>query len=348
MKNNIINIGKRKVGKNLLPLIVVEIGINHGGSLEVAFELVDAAANSGAEVVKHQTHIASDEMSSSAKKVIPAHTEESIYEIIDSCSLSEKEEFILQEYVHSKGMIFISTPFSRAAADRLIKMNIPAFKIGSGECNNYPLIKHIAKAGKPIIMSTGMNSIETITPSVEIFRKNKIPFALLHCTNIYPTPPELVRLGALNEIKTAFPDAVIGLSDHTVSNIPSLGAVALGASIIERHFTDSMKREGPDISCSMDPKALKDLILESKIMKSARGGSKGPVKEERSTIDFAYASAVSIKNISAGEELSMENIWVKRPGTGEILAAEFENFIGRKAKVDIQNDTLLKWEYLAD
>ncbi|MBJ13442.1 MAG: polyhydroxyalkanoate biosynthesis repressor PhaR [Candidatus Marinimicrobia bacterium] len=343
-----IEIGNRKIGYDYDPLIIAEMGINHGGSLDVAFELVDAAAKSGAEILKHQTHIASDEMSSSAKKVIPAHTEESIYEIIDSCSLSKNEEIELQEYVQKKGMIFISTPFSRAAADRLIEMDVPAFKIGSGECNNYPLIKHIAKAGKPIIMSTGMNSIQSIIPSVDIFRQHKVPFALLHCTNIYPTPPELVRLGALNEIQKAFPDAVIGLSDHTTSNIPSLGAIALGASIIERHFTDTMSREGPDISCSMDPEALSELILQSKIMKSARGGSKGPVKEEGPTIDFAYASVVSIKDISAGEELSMENIWVKRPGTGEILAAEFEDLIGRIAKVDIQNDTLLKREYLAD
>ena len=345
--NPTIEIEGRKIGYNHNPLVIAEIGINHGGSLEVACDLVDAAFKAGAEIIKHQTHIASDEMNSSAKKVIPAHTKESIYEIIDSCSLSEKDEIELQNYVTKKGMIFISTPFSRAAADRLIKMGVPAFKIGSGECNNYPLIKHIAQAGKPIIMSTGMNSIKSIS-AVNIFRKYEVPYALLHCTNIYPTPPELVRLGAMLEIQDSFPDAVVGLSDHTTSNLPCLGAVALGASILERHFTDTMDREGPDISCSMDPNSLSELITQSKIMKKARGGSKGPVEAEQPTIDFAYASVVSIKEIKAGESFTMENLWVKRPGTGEILAAEFDKLLGRKAKVDIQNDTLIKKSHISE
>ena len=265
---------------------------------------------------------------------------------MESCALSEADEIELMKYTQNKGMIFISTPFSRAAADRLIKMDIPAFKIGSGECNNYPLIKHIAQAGKPIIMSTGMNSIESVRPSVEIFREYGVAFALLHCTNVYPTPPELVRLGAMLELQLAFPDAVVGLSDHTTSNVPALGAVALGASILERHFTDTMDREGPDIVCSMDPSSLNELITQSKVMKKARGGSKGPVEAEQPTIDFAYASVVSIKDIKAGEEFTIENLWVKRPGTGEILAKEFEGLLGKKATSDIPNDTLLEWNHI--
>ena len=337
-----LEIRGRKIGYDYDPLIITEIGINHGGSLEVAFGMVDVAADAGAEIVKHQTHIAIDEMSSDAKKVIPSHTKESIYEIIDSCSLSESEEIELQRYVEKKGLIFISTPFSRAAADRLIRMNIPAFKIGSGECNNYPLIEHIAKVKKPIILSTGMNTIESVGRAVAIFHKYEVPYALLHCTNVYPTPPKLVRLGAMQELKENFPDAVIGLSDHTTTNYPSLGAIALGASIIERHFTDSMDREGPDISCSMDPKALKKLIYGSKIIKQARGGQKGPVDAEKSTIAFAYASVVTIKDIKVGEFFSMDNIWVKRPGTGEIMAVDFDSVIGKKATTSIANDTQLK------
>ena len=342
--NPTIEIEGRKIGYDFDPLIITEIGINHGGSLEVAFAMVDAAKEAGAEIIKHQTHIASDEMSSNAKKVFPAHIEESIYEIIDSCSLTEPEEFELQKYVIEKGLIFISSPFSKAAIDRLIKMDVPAFKIGSGECNNYPLIKHIAKEGKPIILSTGMNTLESVGRAVDIFREFKVQYALLHCTNVYPTPPELVRLGAMIELKENFPDGIVGLSDHTVTNYPALGAIALGACIIERHFTDSREREGPDISCSMDPHDLKELIDASKIIKLARGGQKGPVEEENSTIDFAYASVVTIREIEADEELSMDNIWVKRPGTGEILAAEFDSIIGKKSAKAIPNDTQLKLE----
>ena len=143
-----MEISGRKIGDKYQPLVIAEIGINHNGSLNEALKIVDEAHKAGAEIVKHQTHIADDEMSSAAKNVIPGHTKDSIYDIIDSCSLSESEEYELMKYVKKKGMIFISTPFSRAAADRLNKFDIPAYKIGSGECNNYPLIEHVANFGK--------------------------------------------------------------------------------------------------------------------------------------------------------------------------------------------------------
>ncbi len=187
------NLAGRWVGPNHPPLVIAEIGINHEGRLETAFEMVDAAAGAGAEVVKHQTHVIDDEMSGAAKKVIPGNAKESIYDIMSRCALSERDERRLKDYVESKGMIFLSTPFSRAAADRLERMQVAAYKIGSGECNNYPLIKHIAGFGKPIILSTGMNTIETVAPAVEIFETCKIPYALLHTTNLYPTPPHLAR-----------------------------------------------------------------------------------------------------------------------------------------------------------
>jgi N-acetylneuraminate synthase len=338
-----IRIKDRKIGYDFDPVVIAEIGINHEGSLQAAFEMVDAAHRAGAEIVKHQTHVVEDEMSGAAKKVIPGNADVSIYEIMERCALNEEDEIKLKAYVESKGMIFISTPFSRAAADRLNRMNVDAYKIGSGECNNYPLLEHIAAFGKPIILSTGMNTIESIAKAVAIFRRNNIPYALLHCTNIYPTPPHLVRLGAMNQLESVFPDAVVGLSDHTTNNLACLGAVALGASILERHFTDSMDRPGPDIVCSMDPTAMKELIEGSKILKQERGGEKGPVKEEQPTIDFAYATVVSIKNIEAGEALSMENIWVKRPGTGEILAEHFQTLLGKKAAAAVSKDTQLRW-----
>jgi len=247
------------------------------------------------------------------------------------CALSSADEKSLMDHVHRRGAIFISTPFSRAAADRLIDFDIPAFKIGSGECNNYPLIKHIAKAGKPVIISTGMNTIDSIRPSVEILRKAGIPYALLHCTNIYPTPPELVRLGAMAKLQTAFPDAVIGLSDHTTSNYTCLGAVALGAAILERHFTDRMDRPGPDIICSMGPSALSELIEGSRIIWSARGGEKTAVAAEAPTIAFAFASVVAIKDIEKGQPFTEANIWVKRPGGGDFNALDYESLLGRIA-----------------
>lgn len=339
-----IEIAGRKIGAEYPPVVIAEIGINHEGSLEVAKEMVDAAFRAGVEIVKHQTHIVEDEMSGAAKKVIPGNADVSIYEIMERCSLNEQEEFQLKEYVESKGMIFISTPFSRAAADRLRQWNVPAYKIGSGECNNYPLLEHIASFGKPIILSTGMNTIESIAKAVSIFEKHQVQYALLHTTNLYPTPNRLVRLGAMQEMADHFSGATFGLSDHTLTNHACLAAVALGASILERHFTDHMDRTGPDIVCSMDEENCKALIEGSHIIWEQSGGTKGPAKEEQVTIDFAFATVCSIKTIKKGEVLSMENIWVKRPGTGTIMAEHFNSILGKKATRNIENDEQLNWE----
>jgi sialic acid synthase SpsE len=342
-KNNFIQIGNRKIGIDYPPLVIAEIGINHEGSLKVAKEMVDSAHRAGAECVKHQTHIVEDEMSGEAKKVIPGNANVSIYEIMKRCSLNEEDEYALMNYVESKGMIFISTPFSRAASERLERFNVSAYKIGSGECNNYPLLEHISTFGKPVILSTGMNTIKSISKAVDIFTKAKIPLALLHTTNLYPTPAHLVRFGALKELSEAFPNNVFGLSDHTLTNHACFGAVALGSSILERHFTDHKKRTGPDIVCSMDENECKDLIEGSNLIWQMRGGSKEPANEEKVTIAFAFATVVTIKNIKKGEIFSSENIWVKRPGNGEILADKYNDIIGKIAASDIPNDTHLSW-----
>ena len=342
--SNEVNISGRKIGLNHSPLVIVEIGINHEGSLKTAFKMVDAAYSSGAEIIKHQTHVVEDEMSGEAKKVIPGNADVSIYEIMERCALNEEDETKLKKYVESKGMIFISTPFSRAAADRLERMGVSAYKIGSGECNNHPLIEHIASFGKPMIVSTGMNDIASVQKTVDILEQYNIQYALLHTTNLYPTPSHLVRFGAMQELQKEFPNTVIGLSDHTTSNLACFGAVALGASILERHFTDSMDRGGPDIVNSMDPEALKELIDGSIELAKMRGGKKEAAKEEQVTIDFAFATVVTIKSIKKGEKLTKENIWVKRPGTGEIKAEYFDDILGRAINKDIDTDKHLSWE----
>lgn len=334
-------IGDRFVWDETEPLVIAEIGINHWWSIKIAKEMVDSAHKAWAEIIKHQTHIIDDEMSNEAKKVIPWNAKESIYDIMKKCALSEESEYELMSYVKSKWMIFISTPFSRKAANRLNRFNIPAYKIWSWECNNYPLIEHIVSFWKPIILSTWMNSIESIRKAVEIIRKWNIPYALLHCTNVYPTPYELVRLWALDELKKEFPDALIWLSDHTESNYSCLWAVVLWACILERHFTDTKTRIWPDISCSMDEKNLKELIIWSKILFKCRWGKKWPVEAEKSCINFAFSTVVTIKNIKQWEEFTKENIWVKRPWTGEIKA-EFYNDVLWK----ISNKDLNQWTHL--
>ncbi len=343
-----IQIGERLIGEDYKPLVIAEIGINHEGSLEVAKQMVDAACHAGAEIVKHQTHVVEDEMSKESRNLIPGNTDVSIYDVMERCALNEEEEFALKEYVESKGMIYLSTPFSRAAAIRLEKMGVLAYKIGSGECNNYPLLELVASFGKPMIVSTGMNDIGSIKKTVHILEKYKVPYALLHCTNLYPTPPHLVRLGGMLELKQTFKNAVIGLSDHTINNHACLAATALGASILERHFTDCKSRKGPDIVCSMDPKELNELITGSAQIALMRGGKKEAAKEEQVTIDFAFATVVATRDLKKGDHLSSENIWVKRPGTGEIKAEYYHSILGKRLKKDVFSDEHLRWEDFED
>lgn len=342
------SIGNIKIGIEEEPLVIPEMGINHEGSLEVAKLIVDAAARAGAKIIKHQTHVVEDEMSQAAKKVIPGNTNLSIYEVMERCALNEEEEYELMRYVELKGMVFLSTPFSRAAADRLHNFGVKAYKIGSGELNNYPLMKYIASFGKPMIVSTGMNNIASIKKAVDILEKADVPYALLHTTNLYPTDARLVRLGAMQEMMKVFPGVPIGLSDHTCTNASCIAAITLGAAIVERHFIDMKGRPGPDVICSMDEKECRELIDAARDVPLMLGGKKEAAKEEQVTINFAFATVVTIKPVKKGEIFTKENLWVKRPGTGEILAEKYEDIIGKRATVSIDKDTQLKWSMVED
>jgi len=340
-KKPTIKIGKRLIGENYTPFVVVEIGINHEGDFKKAKKMVEDAHKQGAECVKFQCHVINDEMIKN--DVIPGNAKESIWNIMKRCALTEEEDIKLKEYVEKLGMIYLSTPFSRAAADRLEKMGVIAYKIGSGECNNYPLIEHIASFGKPIILSTGMNDLKSISRSVDILERAKVDYALMHCTSLYPTPYNKVRLGALNELKKRFPNTVLGLSDHSLGNYTCFAAVTLGASILEKHFTSNKSWPGPDVPISVTPPELKELITGSKAIHDALGGKKVILKEEKPTIDFAYACVVTIKNIKKGSYFTKDNIWVKRPGTGEIKAKDYYRVINKKARRNIKKDNQLKW-----
>jgi N-acetylneuraminate synthase len=331
------SIAGRKVGPDEPPLVLAEVGINHEGELKKAIELVDAAADAGAEVVKFQCHIVDKEMVPT--DMTPGKiSKEKLWDIIKRCELNADEEKQVQAHCAKRGVIYLSTPFSREASDRLDGMGVPAFKIGSGECNNVPLLEHIARKGKPIILSTGMNDIESVKRSVAAIRKHGVPVALLHCTSMYPTPYEKVRLGAVSHLQAEFPGVPIGLSDHSMNIWTCLGAVAMGASILEKHFTISRDWPGPDTGISIEPHELKDLIEGSRAVWRARGGAKTILPEEQPVIDFAYATVVTTAPVKAGEPFSRDNIWVKRPGTGPIPAARLEEVLGRRALRDLKPD----------
>ena len=339
-------IGDILVGDANRVLVIPEIGINHEGSLAVAKEMADAARRAGARLIKHQTHIVEDEMCQVARKVVPGNSTDSIYDIMARCALNEEEEREFKEYTEELGMVFLSTPFSRAAADRLERMGVQAYKIGSGELNNYPLIEHVAEFGKPMIVSTGMNDIPAIAKTVNILERCGVSYALMHTTNIYPTKPEWVRLGAMQDLMREFSGVPVGLSDHTQNNNACIAAMAMGADIVERHFTDRMERMGPDIVCSMDEVACSDLMRAAKEVPKMRGGEKVALPEEQVTIDFAFTTVVTIAAVKKGEPFTKDNLWVKRPGTGSILAEEYDSLLGKTAAVDIDADVQLTYDMI--
>lgn len=342
-----MKINQRDISPNHPPLVIAEIGINHGGSLSVAKDMVLQAAKSGCECIKHQTHILEDEMTDEAKQIFPPNADKSIWDVMADCALSLDDEIALKRYTEDLGMIYISTPFSRAAADFLESIDVPGYKIGSGEADNLPLIRHIARKGKPVIMSTGMQTIETIRASVQILEDAGINYALLECTNLYPSPPEIVSLQGITDLRNAFPNAVIGFSDHSIGPSMALAGCALGASIIERHYTDTRYRKGPDIINSMDPAELRFLIDQSREIHTALMNPKQRSAPEEDVYRFARSSVVADADLAQGHIITELDIWARRPGTGDIAGYDFDKVVGKTLKTAVTRNQQLTWDDFA-
>lgn len=341
-----MKIAGREISANQPPLVIAEIGINHGGNLDTAKHMAKLARDAGCECIKHQTHFLEDEMTDEARSIFPPNADVSIWDVMAGCALSPPDETALKDYCESLGMIFISTPFSRKAADFLNDIDVPAYKIGSGEADNLPLIRHIARFGKPIIMSTGMQTIDSLQQSVAILDDAGIDYALLECTNLYPSPPENVSLQGITELHNAFPNAQIGFSDHSIGPEMALSAVALGACILERHYTDTRYRKGPDISCSMDPAELRHLIDRSREIHTALHNPKVRTAAEEDVYRFARASVVADRDMTAGTVIGEADIWARRPGSGEIAGYEFDRVVGCTLTRDVAHNEQLKWSDL--
>jgi len=330
----------RRIGSEFPPFVIAEVGINHEGEYSKAIQLVDAAKRAGADCVKFQCHITDKEMIYTDMR--PGKiSKERLWDIIKRCELSESEEKKIGAYCRKKKIIYLSTPFSREAADRLDEAGVPAFKIGSGECNNLPLLEHIARKGKPIILSTGMNDTQSIRISVNLLRKYHTPLILMHCVSMYPTPYNNVRLPAIVQLRQEF-NLPVGLSDHSLGIYTCLGGVALGAVALEKHFTIKRSWPGPDNPISIEPDELSNLVNGSRAVWEARNGLKEIQPQEKPVIDFAYASVVTISSLSKGESFSLNNIWVKRPGTGDFLAKDFYGLLNKKANKDLAAGVQLK------
>ena len=341
-----IKIGKNIIGQNYNPYVIVEACVNHQGNFEIAKKMVHFAKKAGAQCIKFQHHIVKEEM---LENNIPksSNFKKSLSEVIEDTNFSLDQHQVLKKLCDRIGIDYLCTPFSIKAAKELNSIKVKAFKTGSGELTNFPFIDYIARIGKPMIVSTGMSLPEEIYETVKIVKKYKTPLALTHCISAYPCPYEIMNLNFITELSKRY-KIPIGLSDHTPSIYNALGAVSLGASIIEKHFTFNKRLSGPDHKSSIDKKELKMLIEGVNANYLARGSKKKIFKEEKEIVNWARESVVSIKDIRPNEKLNSSNISTKRPSpkNNQIPANNFFNILGKKVKRKILKDRILNFKDL--
>ena len=341
-----IKIGKNIIGQNYNPYVIVEACVNHQGNFDIAKKMVHFAKKAGAQCIKFQHHIIKEEM---LENNIPksSNFKKSLSKVIEDTNFSLDQHQILKKLCDKIGIDYLCTPFSIKAAKELNSIKVKAFKTGSGELTNFPFIDYIARIGKPMIVSTGMSLPEEIYETVKIVKKYKTPLALTHCISAYPCPYEIMNLNFITELSKKY-KIPIGLSDHTPSIYNALGAVSLGASIIEKHFTFNKRLSGPDHKSSIDKKELKMLIEGVNANYLARGSQKKIFKEEKEIVNWARESVVSIKDIRPNEKLNSSNISTKRPSpkNNQIPANNFFNILGKKVKRKILKDRILNYKDL--
>ncbi|EAK0962436.1 N-acetylneuraminate synthase [Campylobacter upsaliensis] len=326
-------------------LIIAEAGVNHNGDINLAKKLIEQAAKAGADVVKFQTFKANSCVSVSAKKakyqLETTAKEESQLEMIQKLELSYESHFELMKHCKKHGIAFLSTPFDLESVEFLRGLDLPYFKIPSGEITNLPYLKAVAKCKKRVLLSTGMANLGEIEAALTILRKNGTRnITLLHCNTEYPTPFEDVNLNALKTLKEAF-KLEVGYSDHTEGIVASLGAVALGAVVIEKHFTLDKTMEGPDHRASLEFEELRALCKGIRELEKVLGsGIKKASKSEAKNKIIARKSLVAKREIQKGEKFSIENLTTKRPGSG-ISAMRYEEYLGKRALKTYKKDELI-------
>jgi N,N'-diacetyllegionaminate synthase len=329
-------------------IIISEAGVNHNGDLSLAKQLIDVAADAKSDYVKFQTFTADELVSKNTEKAdyqkAQTQSSESHYEMIKKLELDFESHLELIKYCNKRKIKFLSTPFDIKSIDLLLKLNLDYLKIPSGEITNYPYLKYIASTQKPIIMSSGMATQNEIEMAINTLTDNGLKLnqlSLMHCNTEYPTPFEDVNLFAMKTLKEKF-DVPVGYSDHTSGIEVPIAAVALGANIIEKHFTLDRSLPGPDHAASLEPNELKTMIEKIRNIESSLGESvKKPSKSELKNIPIARKSIVAKLNIKKGDSFSKNNITTKRPGLG-LSPMEWNNVIGKKAKKDFKADDLVE------
>jgi len=338
-----LTIAGREIGPGRPCFVIAEAGINHNGDVTLASALVEAAAAAGADAIKFQTHFPEHEMLRGGATA--AYVGESLFDLLTRTALSREDHFTLRDLAARKGILFLSTPFSREAADFLDTVGVPAFKTGSGELTNLPLQQHVARKGKPMIVSTGMSTPDEINRTVQAIRAIGTPFALMHCTSTYPTPYEHVQLDCIPSLQRQY-GVPVGFSDHTLGGFMAFAAVSLGANLFEKHFTTSRSLPGPDQQGSMEPGELAELVTGIRAIERARGATKTIQPGEQDVRNMAHHSVVSVRDIAAGATIGAADVWAKRPGTG-IPARQLGEVVGRTARRAIAKDSLIAWTDLA-
>jgi N-acetylneuraminate synthase len=345
-----VRIGGRSVGEGSPTFVVAEAGVNHNGDLDLARRLVDAAAAAGADAVKFQTFRTDALVTRDAPKA--GYQTETTGDggqraMLVSLELSAGAHADLRDRSRDRGLVFFSAPFDEGSADLLDQVGVALFKVPSGEITNLPLLRHVAAKRRPIILSTGMSTLDEVARAVEVVRAaGDPPLALLHCVSAYPAPADETNLRAMDTLRARF-GCPVGLSDHTLGTAVAIAAVARGAAIIEKHLTLDKALAGPDHRASLDPGEFAALVRSIREVESALGdGDKRPTRSEADTRRVARKSLVAARPIRAGERLVAADVVVKRPGTG-IEPGDLARVIGRAVLRDLAADDLISWEALA-
>lgn len=333
-------------------MIIAEAGVNHNGSMELAKKLIDAAVGAGVDVVKFQTFKADKLVSKSAVKATYQKAnmkvgDDNQYNMLKKLELDEAMHLELIAYCNKQGIAFLSTGFDEDSIDMLDRLGMPFYKIPSGEITNKPYLQHIAKKGKPVVMSTGMADLKEIKDALDVMTEAGMELSditVLHCNTEYPTPMEDVNLRAMHNIRDTF-GVKVGYSDHTKGIEVPIAAVALGAEIIEKHFTLDRNMEGPDHKASLEPKELKSMVDAIRNVELASGGSriKEVTKSELPNKTIARKSIHTATPIKAGETIQLHHLVMKRPGDG-ISPMDYEQLVGKKVARDMAEEEKITWK----
>jgi sialic acid synthase SpsE len=338
-----LSIGDRLVGDGHPCYVIAEACINHNGDFATAMEMVEQAHSAGADAIKFQVHYLEHEMLPEVPT--SGNFDKPLWQVLDETNLTDEEHAVLRERCMRLGIEYLCTAYCREAGDFLAQLGVAAFKTGSGEMTNHPFLRSLARHGRPLLVSTGMATEVEVEATVRVLRETGAPFGLFHCTSEYPPVYEDINLGLIPAYKDRY-GVVVGHSDHTPTIYTALAAVALGAALVEKHFTLDRSQPGADHAVSVEPAELRRLVEGIRAVEAASGSRKDVFERERPIRAWAHHSVVTLRPIASGEALTEENVWVKRPGTG-IPASELDRVLGHRAARDLGPNELVGWEDVA-